>query len=124
MNVVGSINLLEALRFEARDARVVWASSCEVYGRARDLPISEDARLEPANPYAVSKATGDLLAGIYGDAHGLDLVRARPFNHAGPGQLPSFIVSSLAYQVAQARVAGRRRGGTLPTSATWYAPTG
>ena len=77
--------MLEALRLEAPGARVVWVSSCEVYGPAATLPIAEDAPLAPANPYAVSKTAGDLLAGVYADAHGLESVRARPFNHAGPG---------------------------------------
>ena len=62
--------------------------------------------MNPANPYAVSKATGDMLAAVYVDAHGLDLVRARPFNHAGPEQRPIFIMSSLARQAAEAQLAG------------------
>jgi GDP-4-dehydro-6-deoxy-D-mannose reductase len=102
-NVSGAVNVLEAVRLEAPDARVVWVSSCEVYGPSAALPIGEDAPLLPANPYAVSKAAGDQLAAVYADAHGLDLVRARPFNHTGPGQLPIFIVSSLARQAAAGR---------------------
>jgi GDP-4-dehydro-6-deoxy-D-mannose reductase len=107
-NVAIAVNMLEALRSEAPGARTVWASSCEVYGVPQHLPIQEDAPLAPANPYAVSKTTGDLLARVYLDAHRLDLVRARPFNHAGPGQLPIFILSSLARQAAAAILAGAR----------------
>jgi GDP-4-dehydro-6-deoxy-D-mannose reductase len=98
--------MLEAVRLEAPDARIVWVSSCEVYGAPERLPVDELAPVKPANPYAVSKTAGDLLAGVYADSHGLDLVRARPFNHAGPGQLPIFIVSSLARQAAEGRLAG------------------
>lgn len=105
-NVASSVAVLEALRFQTPAARVVWASSCEVYGLSDELPISEDAPLAPASPYAVSKLAGDLLAAVYADAHGLTITRARAFNHAGPGQLPIFIVSSLAQQAAQARVDG------------------
>ena len=105
-NVATAVNMLEALRLDLPDARVVWVGTCESYGPPRQLPVAEDAPLNPANPYAVSKTAGDLLAAVYADAHGLDLVRARPFNHAGPGQLPIFIVSSLAQQAAQANVAG------------------
>jgi GDP-4-dehydro-6-deoxy-D-mannose reductase len=104
-NVSGAVNLLEGLRAASPDARVVWVSTCEVYGPSAALPIVEDAPLNPANPYAVSKTAGDQLAGVYADAHGLDLVRARPFNHTGPGQLPIFIVSSLARQAAEGRAA-------------------
>jgi GDP-4-dehydro-6-deoxy-D-mannose reductase len=108
-NVATAVNTLEALRLEAPDARVVWVSSCEVYGTPQELPVSEAAPVAPANPYAVSKTAGDLLAGVYADAHSLDLIRVRPFNHAGPGQLPIFIVSSLARQAAEARAAGATR---------------
>ncbi len=108
-NVSTAVNLLEALRCEAPRARTVWASTCEVYGPATQLPIEETAPLRPANPYAVSKVAGDLLAKVYADAHDLPIVRARPFNHAGPGQRPIFILSSLAQQAARARLAGARR---------------
>jgi GDP-4-dehydro-6-deoxy-D-mannose reductase len=109
VNVASAVNILEAWRLDAPRARMVWISSCEVYGNAAQLPIVEDAPVQPANPYAVSKLTGDLLAGVYADAHGLDLVRARPFNHAGPGQRPVFIVSSLARQAAEGRLSGAHR---------------
>jgi GDP-4-dehydro-6-deoxy-D-mannose reductase len=105
-NVATAVNVLEALRLEVPDARVVWVGTCESYGPPSRLPVAEDAPLKPANPYAVSKTAGDLLAAVYVDAHGLDLVRARPFNHTGPGQLPMFIVSSLAEQAARAKLAG------------------
>jgi GDP-4-dehydro-6-deoxy-D-mannose reductase len=105
-NVATAVNVLEALRRESPRSRVVWVSSGEVYGAPAELPATEDAPVRPANPYAVSKTTGDLLAGVYSDAHGLELIRSRPFNHAGPGQQPIFIVSSLARQAAEARIAG------------------
>jgi GDP-4-dehydro-6-deoxy-D-mannose reductase len=108
-NVTTAVNMLEALRREAPSARVVWVSSGEVYGAPDRLPADEEAPVKPANPYAVSKTTGDLLAGVYTDAHGIDLIRSRPFNHAGPGQQPVFILSSLARQAAEARIAGSNR---------------
>jgi GDP-4-dehydro-6-deoxy-D-mannose reductase len=107
-NVAGAVNLLEAIRHDAPRTRVVWVSSCEVYGPPDRIPVDESSPLRPTNPYAVSKSTGDLLAAVYADAHGLEIVRARPFNHAGPGQLPIFIVSSLARQGAEARLSGAR----------------
>jgi len=101
-----AVNVLEALRTEAPDALVVWVSSCEVYGDPESLPIHEDARLSPANPYAVSKAAGEMLAEVYRTAYGLRILRARPFSHSGPGQLPIFLLSSLARQAAEGRRAG------------------
>jgi GDP-4-dehydro-6-deoxy-D-mannose reductase len=108
-NVASAVNLLEAVRLDAPRARVVWVSSCEVYGAPERLPIGEDAQLTPANPYAVSKAAGDMLAGLYADAHALDVIRARPFSHAGPGQRSIFLLSSVARQAAEARRRGEAR---------------
>jgi GDP-4-dehydro-6-deoxy-D-mannose reductase len=107
-NVAGSVGLLEAVRQAGAGARVVWVSSCEVYGRPAKLPVGEDAPVRPANPYAVSKAAGEMLAQVYADSHGLEIVWARPFSHSGPGQLPIFLLSSLAHQAAAGRRAGAR----------------
>ncbi|MGH2929673.1 MAG: NAD-dependent epimerase/dehydratase family protein, partial [Solirubrobacteraceae bacterium] len=101
-----SVNLLEALRHGAPDARIVWVSSCEVYGDPATLPVDEEAPPAPANPYAVSKASGEMLAEVYRAAYGLQILRARPFSHSGPGQLPIFLLSSLAQQAAEGRRAG------------------
>jgi GDP-4-dehydro-6-deoxy-D-mannose reductase len=98
--------LLEAVRAEAPDAVVVAVSSGEVYGPPLFLPVDERAELRPQNPYAVSKAAGDLLAGFYADAHGLRVVRPRAFNHAGPGQPPLYALASFARQVAGGLEAG------------------
>lgn len=108
-NISSATNLLEAIRTEAPTVRVVWVSTCEVYGAPEALPIPESAPIHPANPYAVSKATGEMLASIYADAHGLDLVVARPFSHSGPGQRPIFLLSSLARQAAEGRRGGAAR---------------
>jgi GDP-4-dehydro-6-deoxy-D-mannose reductase len=105
-NQAMTLNLLEAVRGEAPEAVVVAVSSGEVYGPPAALPVDESARLRPQNPYAVSKAAGDLLAGFYADAHGLRVVRPRPFNHAGPGQPPIYALASFARQVAGGLEAG------------------
>lgn len=108
-NVDSALSLLEALRAVAPATPVIWVSSCELYGPAERLPIAEDAPPAPANPYAVSKTAAEMLARVYAQAHGLPIVRVRPFNHAGPGQRPIFLLSSLAMQAARARLAGERR---------------
>jgi GDP-4-dehydro-6-deoxy-D-mannose reductase len=105
-NTATALNVLEAVRHGAPAARLIWVSSCQVYGTAPVLPVGEDAPLAPDNPYAVSKVAAEQLARVYADAYGLELVVVRPFNHAGPGQRPIFILSSLARQAAEARVAG------------------
>ena len=104
-----TVGMLEALRHVAGGVPVVWVSSCEVYGNPERLPATEAQPMRPANPYAVSKAAGEMLAEVYAEAYGLEFVRARPFSHSGPGQLPTFLLSSLASQAAQGRRAGVAR---------------
>jgi len=105
-NQAMTLNVLEGVRAEAPEAVVVAVSSGEVYGPPASLPVDESAPLRPQNPYAVSKAAGDLLAGFYADAHGLRAVRPRAFNHAGPGQPPIYALASFARQVAAGLEAG------------------
>ena len=101
-----TLNVLEAARAEAPEATVVAVGSGEVYGPPARLPVDETAPLRPQNPYAVSKASADLLAGFHADAHGQRVIRARAFNHAGPGQAPTYAIASFAQQVARALDAG------------------
>ena len=105
-NLSSTVNLLEALRVEAPRARVLIAGSGEQYGpvAAERLPATEELAFRPQNPYAVSKAAVDVLGGFYADAHGLALIRTRAFNHAGPGQSTSYVVSALASQIARAEL--------------------
>jgi GDP-4-dehydro-6-deoxy-D-mannose reductase len=105
-NVAMTLNVLEAVRTQAPEATVVAVGSGEVYGPPARLPVDEAAPLRPQNPYAVSKASADLLAGFYADAHGLRVIRARAFNHAGPAQAPTYAIASFARQVARALDAG------------------
>jgi GDP-4-dehydro-6-deoxy-D-mannose reductase len=108
-NLAMTVNLLEAVRAEAPEAVVVAVSSGEVYGPPASLPVDEHAELHPQNPYAVSKASSDLLARFYADAYGLRVVRPRAFNHAGPRQEPIYAIASFAQQVAEALESGAER---------------
>ena len=101
-NMEMTLNVLEASRAAAPDAHVVIVASGQVYGEPESMPVTEAARLEPGNPYAVSKAACDMLGHQYARAHGMHVVRVRPFNHAGPGQSDDYVVSTLARQVAEA----------------------
>jgi GDP-4-dehydro-6-deoxy-D-mannose reductase len=105
-NLAMAQHVLEAVRATVPEAVVVAVSSGEVYGPPARLPVDETAELRPQNPYAVSKAHVDLLAGFYADAHGLRVVRPRAFNHAGPGQEPRYAIASFARQVAGGLEAG------------------
>jgi UDP-glucose 4-epimerase len=81
-NVVGSLNLLEAMR-DASVARLVFSSTCAVYGQPEEVPISELAPTRPTSPYGTSKLAVDWMIGDFCRAHGLGAVSLRYFNVAG-----------------------------------------
>lgn len=110
VNAVGTVNLLEAVRVAHPEARVLVVSTCEVYGRADELPTREEAPVQPLSPYATSKAAAELAAERARRAEGLDAVVVRPFTHIGPGQSEVFAVGSWTSQIARIEEEG---GGTL-----------
>jgi GDP-4-dehydro-6-deoxy-D-mannose reductase len=101
-NFWGTLNLLEAIRSLQPSARVLLVGSAHVYGRVKraKLPISEQQLLAPDSPYGVSKAAADLLGYQFFQAYDMHVVRARPFNHTGPGQSTHFVCSDFARQFA------------------------
>src|SRR4051794_20563885 len=99
-------NVLDAVRHEAPDAVVVSIGSGEEYGPPDTVPTREEHPLRPQNPYAVSKASASLVARFHADAHGLRVVHARAFNHAGPGQEPIYAIANFAMQFAAGMDAG------------------
>lgn len=87
INVQGTANVLEAAK-TAGVKRVVFASTCAVYGAGSGQPLAENAPLNPTTPYALSKAQGEELCRSYRQLYGLDSVILRYFNVYGPGQTP------------------------------------
>jgi len=102
-NVLGTLNLLEAVRQAVPAARMLFISSSQVYGCGASPTdaAKEDAPLQITNPYAYSKATGEMLCGFYEKVENIDIVIARPFPHTGPGQTAQAVCSDWARQVAQ-----------------------
>jgi GDP-4-dehydro-6-deoxy-D-mannose reductase len=98
--------VLEAVKARAPDAVVISVGSGEEYGPPETVPTTEAHPLRPQNPYAVSKASSGLLARFYADAHGLRVIHARAFNHAGPGQEPIYAIANFARQFAEGLEAG------------------
>jgi UDP-arabinose 4-epimerase len=81
-NVAGSLTLLEAMR-DAGVQRLVFSSSCAIYGEPDALPIVETTPLRPINPYGRSKMMVEAMLQDFGAAHGLQSIALRYFNAAG-----------------------------------------
>ena len=101
VNLNGTIHLVQALAERQWPGRLLYIGSADSYGPPKYLPVDEEHPLSPANPYAVSKAAADHFCAYAAKAHGLDILRMRPFNHSGPGQPDQFVLSSFARQVAE-----------------------
>jgi GDP-4-dehydro-6-deoxy-D-mannose reductase len=101
-NLTATRCLYEAVHRWGGRPRILYVGSGLVYGDAA-LPgqaYAEDAVLQPASPYAASKAAADLASYQYTRVPGLDIVRVRPFNHIGPRQSPAYAVAHFARQIA------------------------
>jgi GDP-4-dehydro-6-deoxy-D-mannose reductase len=102
-NIFSQLNVIKACVDQKRDPRILIVSSAEIYGPVTpdELPLTEQAALRPTSPYSVSKITQDMLALQYHLSHQLPIMRARPFNHIGPGQSDRFVAPAFALQVAR-----------------------
>ncbi|MCL5257446.1 MAG: GDP-mannose 4,6-dehydratase [Chloroflexi bacterium] len=102
INVIGQINLFEAIRDTGLDPLVHIAGSSEEYGMVYEdeLPIKETNPLRPLSPYAVTKVAQEKLAYQYYMSYGLKAVTSRGFNHEGPRRGEVFVTSNFARQIA------------------------
>jgi GDP-mannose 4,6-dehydratase len=102
-NIIGTLNLLEAIRFTNLDPIVHLCSSSEVYGNvtSEEVPVKETHPLCPINPYAVSKAACDLLGYQYFNSYGMKIIRTRMFTHTGPGRTMMSAEASFSKQIAR-----------------------
>jgi GDP-4-dehydro-6-deoxy-D-mannose reductase len=101
-NIVGSVNLFEAVRQVGIDPVIQIACSSEEYGlvHSDELPIKETNPLRPLSPYAVSKLAMDYLGYQYFQSYKIRIVRTRGFNHTGPRRGDTFAESNFAKQIA------------------------
>jgi GDP-4-dehydro-6-deoxy-D-mannose reductase len=101
-NIIGTLNILEAVR-KSGDPKVHICGSSEEYGLVfpEELPIKETNPLRPLSPYGVSKVATDFMGFQYFKSYGVKVVRTRAFNHTGPRRGELFVTSTLAKQVAE-----------------------
>lgn len=103
-NAQGTMLLLDAIRNHCPDALVHNCSSSEVYGNPEKTPITEDTPFHPLSPYAISKASADMIGRFYYEAYGLKVLTTRMFTHTGPRRGDVFAESSFAKQIAMIEI--------------------
>ena len=107
VNAEGTLNMLLACQlFNVK--KVLCVSSAEVYGSVQksELPITEKHVLNPSNPYAASKSAAEILCKQMGSPN-FEIMRARSFNHFGPGQKENFVAVALAKRMLLAEQLGQ-----------------
>lgn len=102
-NIIGTVNVLEAAKKVLPQPKIVLVTSSEMYGyvQPHQIPLREDAPLNPLHPYGLSKAAIHYVGTMYHRTFGLPVVEARAFNHIGPRQSTGFVVPDFARQIAE-----------------------
>lgn len=96
VNLLGTESLMEAIASSGiQPAKILIASSANVYGNSYSSPIKEDEPLRPMNHYALSKAAMELLVHKWFDR--LPIVVTRPFNYTGLGQSEAFVMPKIVH---------------------------
>lgn len=107
INVEGTVNVLDAA-VGAGVRRLLAVTSADLYGPVseEDLPLTESQPVRPVSPYGASKAAADIMCVTAGAAHDIEVVRARSFNHLGPGQNDKFVASAIAGRIVANEISG------------------
>lgn len=103
VNVIGALNLLEAVRAYKKDVTILLVGSSDQYGVLGEYGqrVTEDIETKPRSPYGVSKKSQEELAGVYAKNYGMNICMTRSFNHGGEGQREGFLISDFAAGIAR-----------------------
>jgi dTDP-glucose 4,6-dehydratase len=104
-NVLGTANLLEAVRLHAKNARIVHVSTDEVYGHLglNDPPFTESSQINPRSPYSASKAGSDFIALSYRNTYKLCITVTRCCNNYGPRQHNEKLIPTIIKSVVSGK---------------------
>lgn len=106
VNVIGSLNLLEAVKTYCPTCKILLIGSSEEY-KNKNVPLKETDTINANNPYGISKIAQENFAKLYQEKYGLNIVCTRSFNHTGIGQLEQFVLPSFCKQVAEIEKSGK-----------------
>jgi GDPmannose 4,6-dehydratase len=123
-NIIGTGNLLEAVRILGLKPVIHVCASSEVFGRVPKelVPIHEEIPFHPASPYAISKVGTDLIGRFYAQAYGMTVMTTRMFTHTGPRRGDVFAESTFAKQIAMIEagmIPAVVKVGNLDSMRTW-----
>jgi GDPmannose 4,6-dehydratase len=108
--VIGTLNMLEAIRMADKDIRLYNAGSSECFGDTQGQPANEKTSFNPRSPYAVAKSSAFWLVDNYREAYGLYACTGLLFNHESPLRPSHFVTQKI---IAAAKRIANGSGETL-----------
>lgn len=119
LNVVATLNLLEAMR-ECGVGKLVFASTSSIYGNSSPVPFREDMPADrPVSPYAATKRSCEVLCHAYHHLHGLDVFALRFFTVYGPRQRPDMAIYRFVDAVSRMQPLERHGDGSAVRDYTY-----
>lgn len=106
VNVIGSLNIIEAARKLENVPKILLVGSSEEY-QSTDQLIDETMPLESNSPYGITKISQEMFAKIYRERYDMQIYNVRSFNHTGIGQSEDFVLPSFCKQVADIEKSGK-----------------
>lgn len=100
-NTISVLNLLESIRLVDKSIKFYQASSSEMFGKVKNLPITEDSALHPLSPYAISKASSYWTVTNYRESYGLFASNGILFNHESFLRSNNFFVKKVLLESIQ-----------------------
>jgi len=121
INVIGTLNMLMAIRDHAPECKFYFAGSSEMFGKVVETPQSERTPFHPRSPYGVSKVAGFDLTRHFREAYGLFACSGMLFNHESPRRGMEFVTRKIACGVAAIKAGklDKLRLGNLGARRDW-----
>ena len=118
---IGSLSLLEAIRYSDKTIKFYQASSSEMYGGKAREPLNEDSRFDPRSPYAASKVFAHNMTKMYRDSYDLFCVNGILFNHESPKRGETFVTRKITKALGRIHLGIQEKLtlGNLDASRDW-----
>ena len=100
---------MENVRLLDLPCTILSVGSSEEYGNypIEEMPLQETYQLHPSNPYSVARTAQEMLAELFVNGYGMNIVLTRSFNHIGPWQRDTFVISSFVKQLVECKLSGK-----------------
>lgn len=120
-NIMGTLNVLEAMRILIPKSKLYFAGSSEMFGKAEEEPQTEKTRFHPRSPYGASKCAGFYLCQNYREAYGLFICNGILFNHESPKRGKEFVTRKITSTIKKIKEgkANKLKLGNIETKRDW-----